>query len=92
MGDSSGANSRWGEMLGAWAIPADLVDAVPESPYFFDPAVFVAATDDALARADDTVSDRVAREAMPDGGTVLDVGAGGGRGKPAARAWPRDSG
>jgi len=65
-------------MLSQWAIPEDLVAAAPASPYFFDPTVFVAAADEALAREVDTPSDATAREALPDHGTVLDVGVGAG--------------
>lgn len=65
-------------MLGRWAIPEDLVAAAAESPYFFSPAVFGAAADAALGRDEDTPSDSVARDALPDGGTVLDVGVGAG--------------
>ena len=72
------ANQRWSEMLAAWAIPDDLVANAAESPYFFDPALFVAAADEALRRPDDTVSDRMAREALPAGGAVIDVGCGAG--------------
>jgi 2-polyprenyl-3-methyl-5-hydroxy-6-metoxy-1,4-benzoquinol methylase len=71
-------NQRWAEMLGQWAIPEQLVAAAPESPYFFDPVVFTDAADDAMRRREDTPSDRVAREALPAGGTVLDVGVGAG--------------
>ena len=67
----------WGEMLAEWAIPQQLLEAVPESPYFFDPQVFISVADDALARPDDTPSDRVAREVLG-GGTVLDVASGAG--------------
>ena len=72
------ANGRWASLLGAWAIPAELIAAAPESPYFFDPTVFIAAADEATSRTEDTVSDRVAREALPAGGTILDVGVGAG--------------
>jgi SAM-dependent methyltransferase len=65
-------------MLGRWAIPEDLVAAAAESPYFFSPAVFGAAADSALGRDEDTPSDSIARGALPDGGTVLDVGVGAG--------------
>jgi SAM-dependent methyltransferase len=78
MGDDADANRAWREMLRAWAIPEQLVAAAPESPYFFDPSVFIAAADEALARFEDTVSDRVARQALAGDGTVLDVGAGAG--------------
>ncbi|HET6664558.1 MAG TPA: class I SAM-dependent methyltransferase [Acidimicrobiales bacterium] len=65
-------------MLRSWAIPEDLVEAAPASPYFFSPTVFGAAADAALDRGDDTPSDSVACDALPDGGTVLDVGVGAG--------------
>lgn len=71
-------NEQWGEMLARWAIPEELIAQAPASPYFFDPAVFVAAADEALARDADTPSDAVAREALPPDGTVLDVGCGAG--------------
>jgi SAM-dependent methyltransferase len=72
------ADRRWAAMLRRWAIPEHLVAAAPETPYFFSPAVFTAAADAALDRGDDTPSDSVACEALPDGGTVLDVGVGAG--------------
>jgi SAM-dependent methyltransferase len=75
-GDS--LDEEWAELLAAWAIPEKLVAAAPASPYFFDPAVFIAAADEAAARVEDTVSDRMARDALPAGGSVLDVGAGAG--------------
>lgn len=69
------AAQRWAGELAAWAIPQPILDAAPETPYGF-PA--------GLWRADpgprDTPSHRQAREAMPAGGTVLDVGCGGGSG------------
>lgn len=65
-------------MLARWAIPDRIRDAVPASPYFFDPQVFDAAAEEALARPDDSPSDRAAREALPAGGSVLDVGCGAG--------------
>jgi SAM-dependent methyltransferase len=65
-------------MLEAWAIPGEIAAGAPESPYFFDPAVFVEAADESLARAGDSPSDAAAREALPSAGTVLDVGAGAG--------------
>jgi hypothetical protein len=72
------ANRRWAAALRRWAIPDDLVAAAAETPYFFSPAVFTAAADGALDRVDDTVSDDAARKALPEGGTVLDVGVGAG--------------
>jgi len=65
-------------MLSGWAIPDEILAGAPERPYFFDPAVFAVAADEAVARADDTPSDTAARDALPPGGTLLDVGCGAG--------------
>jgi SAM-dependent methyltransferase len=78
MAGSGDANTRWSQVLSRWAIPDDLVAAAPAPPYFFDPQVFIAAADEALARPQDSPSDAAAREALPAGGTVLDVGCGAG--------------
>ncbi len=78
MNDAAEVNRRWQQMLAAWAIPEELIARAPEPPYFFDPAVFIAAADDAVARPQDTVSDAVAREALHPEDTVLDVGVGAG--------------
>jgi SAM-dependent methyltransferase len=70
------AAQRWAEQLSGWGIPQEIVDEAPESPWFHDPRRF--AVDDTLDRA--TTSARWAREVLPPvGGTVLDVGCGGGR-------------
>lgn len=65
-------------MLSGWAIPEELRAAVKESPYFFDPNVFTQAAEESLTRTDDSPSDRLAREALPENGSVLDVGCGAG--------------
>jgi SAM-dependent methyltransferase len=78
MSDSEEANRRWAEMLARWAIPEELLAAAPTSPFFFDPTVFIQAADEALARTDDSPSDAAARDSLPIGGTVLDVGVGAG--------------
>ncbi len=69
---------RWAELLKLWTIPGELIEAAAESPYFFDPRVFIDAADTATARDIDTPSDRAARDALPAGGSVLDVGVGAG--------------
>jgi SAM-dependent methyltransferase len=70
------AAERWRELLAGWAIPAAIVDQAPESPWRHDVVAF--AVDDTLDT--DTTSARWAREVLPPrGGTVLDVGCGGGR-------------
>jgi SAM-dependent methyltransferase len=71
-------DDQWKQSLAAWAIPEELVASAPHPPYFFDPEVFIAAAEEALARPKDTMSDHVARQALPPGGTVLDVGVGAG--------------
>lgn len=76
MSDSPAAAERWTEQLAGWAIPATIADRAPESPWRHDVPAF--AVDERLDR--DTVSARWAREVLPPrGGTVLDVGCGGGR-------------
>lgn len=67
---------RWSEQLSGWGLPAEIVDQAPESPWFHDPQRFV--VDDTLER--DGTSAQWAREVLPpSGGTVVDVGCGGGR-------------
>lgn len=74
--DDATAADRWGDALAAWALPAHIVDAAAESPWRHDVARF--AVDDTIDR--DATSARWAREVLPpQGGTVLDVGCGGGR-------------
>lgn len=74
------AAAAWAEALRSWAIPQAILDAAPEQPWRFPPAVFAwtperAATEKRIM----TTSRRRALEALPDGGSVLDVGVGGGR-------------
>lgn len=76
MTDPLAAAERWRELLAGWAIPSAIVDQAPESPWGHDVPAF--AVDDTVDR--ETTSARWAREVMPPrGGTVLDVGCGGGR-------------
>jgi SAM-dependent methyltransferase len=70
------AAERWAELLSGWGVPQRILDQATESPWSHDPARF--AVDHTLDR--DGVSTRWAREVLPPlGGTVLDVGCGGGR-------------
>ena len=71
----SAAAERWAEQLAGWAIPEHIMAQAPESPWWFSPAIFTAHVEP----GPDTPSRRRAREALPDGGSVLDVGCGGGR-------------
>jgi SAM-dependent methyltransferase len=70
------AAELWAEQLSGWGLPQEILDQAPESPWFHDVARF--SVDDTLDR--DGTSARWAREVLPpSGGTVLDVGCGGGR-------------
>jgi SAM-dependent methyltransferase len=75
---STSAAARWAEALEAWAIPREILDAAPESPWGFPPRLFHRGPEE--LRPPDTPSHRRALEALPAGGSVLDVGVGGGAG------------
>jgi SAM-dependent methyltransferase len=70
------AAARWAERLAEWAIPDEILSNAPTTPWAHDVATF--RVDDTLDT--DSRSARAAREVLPPaGGTVLDVGCGGGR-------------
>lgn len=69
------ALERWESELPRWGIPDELVSAAPESPWGFPVELFRTAGRDHLEVGPSTVR---AREALPPGGEVLDVGVGGG--------------
>lgn len=70
------AADAWAEHLAQWSLPDHVVAQAAESPWKFDVGRF--AVDDTIDR--DSTSSRWAREILPPtGGTVLDVGCGGGR-------------
>ena len=64
--------------MGLWAIPEWIMAAAPESPWGFSSRLFALSAQLALADAEPGPSRRRALEALPPGGVVLDVGAGGG--------------
>lgn len=74
-----GAAERWRAQLEAWAIPEEIIAAAPESPWGFPPKLFADRARSAVRRGLSAANER-ALEALPDGGTVLDVGVGGGAG------------
>lgn len=76
-GLATGALERWREQLDGWAIPAEILAAAPESPWGFPVGLFRSRAERA-GSAPATPSNREAARFLPAGGTVLDVGAGGG--------------
>jgi SAM-dependent methyltransferase len=67
------ALDQWRAELAAWAIPDEILANAPEPPWGFPVELFRADVERA-----DTPSRDIARDALPDGGSVLDVGCGGG--------------
>ena len=67
------AAQKWAKDLAEWAIPESIMAQAPESPWIHPPAMFTLPTE-----IPDSPSHQRAREAMPAGGSVLDIGCGGG--------------
>jgi SAM-dependent methyltransferase len=76
VGQAGQANQRWADALAAWAIPDEILAQAPDDPWRLTPNLFP--PPDRSASPPDTPSYRRAVEALPEGGTVLDVGAGSG--------------
>jgi SAM-dependent methyltransferase len=70
------AAERWKRDLESWAIPQEILDAAPESPWSFSVELFARRADASTDRV--TPSSARALEALPKGGTVIDVGCGAG--------------
>jgi len=71
-------SDRWSRQLGAWAIPETVLASAPESPWGYPTELFARSAERALADSEITPSRRRVTEVIPAGGSVLDVGAGGG--------------
>jgi SAM-dependent methyltransferase len=67
------AAHQWAEQLRGWAIPPHILRLAPESPWGFPSALFPAP-----AEPVDSPARRFALAYLGDGGSVLDVGCGGG--------------
>jgi SAM-dependent methyltransferase len=76
-GQEAGALVRWREQLEDWAIPEEILAAAPESPWGCPVGLFRSRARRAGSRPA-TPSNREAARLLAAGGTVLDVGAGGG--------------
>jgi SAM-dependent methyltransferase len=77
MDGRAGALERWREQLGGWAIPSEILAAAPESPWGYPVGLFRSRARRAGSRPA-TPSNLEAARSMPEGGSVLDVGAGAG--------------
>lgn len=71
------AAAAWRADLERWAIPPEILEAAPESPWGFPVKLFARRADEAEA-SPPSASARRALEALPQGGGVLDVGCGAG--------------
>jgi SAM-dependent methyltransferase len=67
------ASEKWRSDLEAWAIPKEIIDQAPESPWIHPPALFQIPTLIEL-----TPSHQKAFDVLPEGGSILDIGCGGG--------------
>jgi SAM-dependent methyltransferase len=76
-GQEAGPLARWREQLDGWAIPTEILAAAPESPWGFPVGLFRSRARRA-GSGPATPSNREAARHLPAGGSVLDVGAGGG--------------
>jgi SAM-dependent methyltransferase len=70
------AAERWKTDLESWAIPQEILDAAPESPWGYSVELFARRADASIERT--TPSTARALEALPEGGTVIDIGCGAG--------------
>lgn len=73
----SGVLASWGEWLKGWGIPEEILATATESPWGFPPDL-MRRRGERASTLEPSTSIRRALEALPDGGTVLDVGVGGG--------------
>ena len=69
------SSDLWKSSLSSWAIPDEILTKAEESPWIHPPVLF-----DLPDEIKDSPSHQRAREALPEGGSVLDVGCGGGIG------------
>ena len=69
------AAQRWAADLAGWRIPAEILAQAPQSPWIHPVELFRAGSDP----VPDTPSRQRAAAALAGGGSVLDVGCGGGR-------------
>ncbi len=73
------AATAWRSELEAWAIPQELLDAVPDSPYSWPPELWKRRTAAHEESHEEAATTGLVRGMLPPGGSLLDVGAGTGR-------------
>ena len=74
-GQPETAGKRWARQMADWAIPAEILGSAPRQPFVFAPEIFAAPEPGTYELS---LSNRRAAEALAGGGSVLDVGCGGG--------------
>ncbi len=67
------SGNRWRAGLAGWAIPENIVKQAPTNPWIHPPVYFQVG--EVIV---DSISHQKAREVVPDGGSILDIGCGGG--------------
>lgn len=67
------ASQKWKSDLEAWSIPQEIIDQAPESPWIHPPVLF-----QIPQLIDLNPSHQKAFDALPEGGSILDIGCGGG--------------
>lgn len=72
----STAAAHWADQLAGWGIPEEILARAPESPWAFSVDLFRRRAEAATTTI--TPSTRAALAALPEGGSVLDVGCGAG--------------
>lgn len=73
-GNTQHLADQWRADLASWVIPQHILDQASEPPWIHPVAMFTVD-----AEIPDSHSHRIARDALTSGGSVLDVGCGGGR-------------
>jgi SAM-dependent methyltransferase len=68
------ATRRWADALASWAVPDEILAQAPVPPWVHPPKLFEVKE----GPSPETPSHRAARLALGEGGSVLDVGCGGG--------------
>ena len=72
-----GAIEDWRKALASWALPEEILAKAPESPWSYPWEIFLRRAEAALSAPRLPSAER-ALEALPDGGSIIDVGSGPG--------------